>query len=77
MRTKCCGAPVEALKPELAGAIAEERARELLEKASIVVTACPVCLTILEEPVRKLGGTVLDVIEVIDKALKHHSQVSP
>jgi len=60
--TGCCGGPVAALSPSLAAAVAEERLRELRERAPRVAVLCPICYASLS---RVAGGGV----EVRDVAL--------
>lgn len=72
LRTSCCGSPVEAIRPELASKIAEDRAQELTSKSKVVVTACPICLAALLEPVEKLGGKVYDIAEILYAAVTSH-----
>jgi Fe-S oxidoreductase len=71
----CCGGGggFEAVFPELSQMLAVNRARELLETgAEIIVTHCPGCIMQLEDGLRQLkvtGIEVLDLSEVVAAAM--------
>ncbi len=65
--TYCCGGPVEAVSPRLAGRIAETRLRELAGASKTVVVMCPICRANLSRANSRLGGPVevLDLAEAV------------
>ena len=67
-RTSCCGGPVEALSPGLARSVASERAAELAEASSVVVTMCPICRANLSRAARG-GLKFVDLAQVLAGAV--------
>ncbi|BES81487.1 (Fe-S)-binding protein [Pyrodictium abyssi] len=71
--TYCCGGPVEALSPRLAARIASTRLNELREKASTIVTMCPICYVSLSRVAS--GETIVDISLVLSKTLLRGKEV--
>jgi Fe-S oxidoreductase len=70
--TVCCGAPCEAIYPELSEALATRRAAELAATgASTAAAICPFCLTNLTRGARLAGITmkVVDLVEIVHEAI--------
>ncbi len=70
--TCCGGGGMEASHPELSERLGVRRIDELLKtEAPIIATNCPACMMQLSKATKKLKANVkvLDVIEILDKAL--------
>ena len=63
VNTFCCGygGVLPKVYPKLSREIAEERVRELVEEAEVIVTACPTCKWALTQA----GVKTVDIVEII------------
>lgn len=72
LQTECCGAPVELVNFELSRKIAAKRVRELSNKSKLIITACPLCLSMLSALSEHEDCKVYDIAEVLFNALTSH-----
>ncbi|HIQ23527.1 MAG TPA: (Fe-S)-binding protein [Pyrodictium delaneyi] len=70
--TYCCGGPIEALSPRLAGRIASTRLRELREKAPVIVTMCPICFVSFSRVAK--NETIVDISIILSKTLRQDEE---
>ena len=66
--TACCGGPVEYAFAELSHSISGIRARELADRGTDVLVACPICLINLMKHEKALGIRVWDMGEILARA---------
>lgn len=68
LEQNCCGGGggLRACNPELSGAVARNRARELAGLSpDTVVTACPTCIMQLTESLRQIGAKNISVVHIV------------
>ena len=70
-RTFCCGGPVESIAPKLSKVISCRRVSQLLEKSSICLTACPICMVNLSRGCGDSKLRVVDYLELAGDTLGH------
>lgn len=66
--TACCGGPVEYAFADLSHSISNIRARELADRGTDILVACPICLINLMKHEKALGIRVWDMGEILSLA---------